>query len=226
MKIKDIFEIYKDLKKTNQKEIKKFSHCTRKVILCQYFKKNKNSIIKSINFSFFESDENYLISLFSENNINFVHINGKKTKEYPKIFNNQQEYEVFLSIYSTVALLYGINFQLESVSDSRLNYEIRERIKNICFQIYYDDDFNFNLSNSFHENFDYLKFIFLYGKDFIFELMKGFYYKKISKADCLNILNISEKEFSNLYKWVYEQKLSKIIRKNKILNNLEKIIHG
>ncbi|EAM0327821.1 hypothetical protein D2A72_09645, partial [Campylobacter coli] len=69
--IEEYFQIYSQIN-TTKNIIKKFSILDRRLSIVNYIKKNKLKLIKSINFSFFESDEKYILSSFSNENINFI----------------------------------------------------------------------------------------------------------------------------------------------------------
>ncbi|EDF8505777.1 hypothetical protein GB951_09880, partial [Campylobacter coli] len=62
--IEEYFQIYSQIN-TTKNIIKKFSILDRRLSIVNYIKKNKLKLIKSINFSFFESDEKYILSSFS-----------------------------------------------------------------------------------------------------------------------------------------------------------------
>ena len=115
MKIKEYFALYEKLK-TNKANpsLKQFCFLDKRTSLIKYLKNKKSFIIKNINYSFFSSDEPYLLSVFADGDINFIHINIKKL---PPNFDSLQEYENYLAIYGTFAVLIKQSFQIEDLND-------------------------------------------------------------------------------------------------------------
>lgn len=229
MKIKEVFDYYENFKENtelNSNIAKVFSN-SRRAVVFKHLKKYKKEIIESINYSYFESNENILLSIFQKNNKRFVHINSSKTENFPKYFQVKTQYEVYLSIFATICILYGFNnCQLENLDDSRLDLELKSRIEDICFKVYYDDDFNFNLSDYLNSNFSYLRIIFIFGKDFTYHLIKNYYFGNIEKNKCLEILNCSEEDFKELYNFIYNKYgLSKELKREKLIKKIESVVN-
>ncbi|EAI9739298.1 hypothetical protein MLB78_001642 [Campylobacter jejuni] len=219
MLIKDYFNTYEKFSKSSNL-LRKFSIISQKQAICKYLKLNKNFIINNINYCFFESEENYLISVFTNDNLNYIHINSRKTKEYPRAFENQENFEVFLSIFATISVLLNLNYQITNLNDSRLLLKQKEKIEDITYCIYYDEKFNLNLSNYINDKLSYIKNIYYFGEDFLFCLFKNFYLKNILKEDLFKILNIDEEDFKKLYSH-FKLKIKKNISDENALNRLK-----
>lgn len=85
--IKEYFDFYLKIKQSKM-PLRKFSFLDRQLTLVKYLKQNKGKIIKSINYAFFESSENILLSVFCKDDVYFIHINGRLAKNYPSNFSN------------------------------------------------------------------------------------------------------------------------------------------
>lgn len=194
--IKEYFQIYSEIK-TTKNPIKKFSILDRRLSIVNYIKKNKLKLIKNINFSFFESDEKYILSSFSDQNINFIHINSKLTKNYPGYFENKKEYENYLAIYGTIGVLLNQNFQITTIKDTTQRYA--DFYKDVTNAIFYDEDFNLNLLEYTLENDLHIKYTYLYGIDFVVYILNSFYKNNITKEELFNILKIDDTEFNFLF---------------------------
>lgn len=197
--IREYFEFYFKTKQKNILPLKKFSFLDRKLTLVKYFKKEKNDIIKSINYAFFESAEDFLLSVFSKEDIYFIHINSRLTKKYPSNFSSACEYENYLAIYATFAILMDFSFQAQDLEDSRIFH--KDFLEDLTFKIYYDDNFRLNLESFIDEENKILRYVYRYGYDFLLEFFR-IYYKNSSKfiyLAFLNLLKIKESEFNELF---------------------------
>ena len=199
--IKEYFDFYLKIKQ-NQTPLRKFSFLDRQLTLVKYLKQNKVKIIKSINYAFFASDENVLLSVFCKDNIYFIHINSRLTKDYyPSNFSNSCEYENYLAIYGTFSVLIDFSFQAQELDDSRIFY--KDFLEDLTFKIYYDDDFRLNLQDLIDQENAILKYVYRYGYDFLLEFFK-LYFQNSSKTSnayltFINFLKIKESEFNELF---------------------------
>ncbi|ECK2550146.1 hypothetical protein FQW77_08705 [Campylobacter jejuni] len=198
MKIKDYFDIYKKYEKT-KKSLKSFSILNKKVVVHKYLKENKRNIIGQINYAFFESNEPYILSVFCDDEYYFIHINSRLTKTYPSYFNNENEYENYLIIFATTAVLFRKNFQIENINDSRLNQPYKEVIVDITNAIFYDETFRINLERYVNQEEKYLKNIYFYGFNFLINIFKEITENKISEEECKKILKINDDDFEKLF---------------------------
>ncbi|HEH5091113.1 TPA: hypothetical protein SG772_001728 [Campylobacter coli] len=194
--IQEYFQIYSEIN-TTKNIIKKFSILDRRLSIVNYIKKNKLKLIKSINFSFFESDEKYILSSFSNENINFIHINSRLTKDYPGYFENKKEYENYLAIYGTIGILLNQNFQITTIKDTTQKYA--DFYKDITNAIFYDEDFNLNLSEYTLESELHMKYTYLFGIDFVIYILNSFYQNNITKQELFDVLNINDTDFNFLF---------------------------
>lgn len=204
MKIEEYFALYEKLKtnKANQ-PLKQFCFLDKRTSLIKYLKNKKSFIIKNINYSFFHSDEPYLLSVFADRDINFIHINIKKL---PPNFDSLQEYENYLAIYGTFAVLINQSFQIEYLNDSRLNIYIKDFLEDLTFKIYYDESFRLNLQDHINKGNSVLKYVYAYGYDYLFVLFKAYFQEKLEFGFLIQALNIDENELTKLYK-MYESKI-------------------
>ncbi|HIF9806854.1 TPA: hypothetical protein ACX8VE_001702 [Campylobacter jejuni] len=198
MKIKDYFDIYKKYEKT-KKSLKSFSILNKKVVVHKYLKENKRNIIGQINYAFFESNEPYILSVFCDDECYYIHINSRLTKIYPSYFNNENEYENYLIIFATTAVLFRKNFQIENINDSRLNQPYKEAIVDITNAIFYDETFRINLERYVNQEEKYLKNIYFYGFNFLINIFKETTENKISEEECKKILKINDDDFEKLF---------------------------
>lgn len=204
MKIKEYFALYEKLK-TNKANpsLKQFCFLDKRTSLIKYLKNKKSFIIKNINYSFFSSDEPYLLSVFADGDINFIHINIKKL---PPNFDSLQEYENYLAIYGTFAVLIKQSFQIEDLNDSRLNIYIKDFLEDLTFKIYYDESFRLNLQDYINKENSVLKYVYAYGYDYLFVLFKAYFQEKLEFSFLVQVLNIEENELAKLYR-MYESKI-------------------
>lgn len=213
MNIKDYFLQYAEFCEGMKKDsLKTFCFLDRKITLIRYLKENKNIIIKNINYAFFESDENYLLSVFSKDNIHYIHINSKLSKNFPLNYESKDEYENFLAIYGTFAILIGQSFQIQDLSDSRLNIYFKDFLFDLTFKIYYDEAFRLNLEKFIRDENESLKYVYRYGYDYLFIMFRAYFNQKIEFSFLAKILNIEENELAKLYR-LYR---NKILIKNKL----------
>lgn len=207
-KIKDYWAIYKELKEVNQPKksfkIKPFNFLQDKPCIMRYFRENKKSIIESINFAYFPSDEPYLISCFVSDSIYFVHINARSKEKIPGAFEDFNDYENYLNIYATFAVLHNQNFQISTLNDSRLI--CAERLMKFSDIVYYDDNFKLNLSPYLEDKL--LQNTFLYGYDFLFAL-----FSKSEELDIKFVKRYLKLEDSTIIK-LYEKFYKKMILEN------------
>lgn len=203
MKIIEYFNFYKNIK-NKENVLKKFSLISRKNSIVNYLKQNKKEVINSINYCFFESNENILISVFSENNIYFIHINSLLIKDYPKNFNSINEYENYLLIYGTFAILLDLNFQAKDLDDSRILF--KDFLHELTQYIFYDEKFNLNLIPYIDDENKIISFVYLYGYDFLFEIFKYFYKDKSNYVEIMKFLKMNESEFEALFE-LYKSKI-------------------
>lgn len=208
MQIKKHFEVFTRLKeyRKNEEKLKHFNFLDRKKTLIKYLKENKVFIFKKINYSFFESDEPYLLSVFCGENINFIHINPKLSRNFPLNYDSKDEYENFLAIFGTFAILIRKNFQIENINDTRLNIVFKDFLFDLTFQIYYDDNFRLNLQDYIREENEVLKYVYRYGYDYIFTLFNAYYSEKIDFDYIVKLLDIDTDELTELYK-LYKSKI-------------------
>ncbi len=201
MEINSYFNFYANIK-SDKPQLEHFSFLDRQVTLVKYLKKNKSEIIKHINYAFFESKEPYLLSVFSSPNANYIHINHNLCKEHPKSFDSIYEYENYLAIYGTFAVLIGETFQISSLQDSRIYF--KDFLEDLTFKIYYDEDFRLNLESFLINKNEILRFVYRYGYDFLLQSFKifnkdEFYYRRIKEF--LNINDLEFKELFELYRY-------------------------
>ena len=205
LNIKKCFEFYESIKKQENK-LKAFTFLDRQLSIVKYLKKNKKSIIENINYAFFESNEPYLLSFFSGEKAKYVHINSRLTQDYPSIYENIEEYENYLAIYATFGILIHQSFQLQSLSDSKFYH--RDFIRDMANVIFYDEMFRLNLSNFVNESESYYMAIYLYGKDYIFNVFSAMMRKEINEETCIKMLSMENKmrDFRMLFE-IYEKLL-------------------
>lgn len=205
MNIKEHFKIYADFKQ-NKEKLRHFNFLDTKISLIKYLKENKSLIIKSINYAFFESNESYLLSAFSSDGIHFIHINSKLSKEFPPHFETQNEYENFLTIYATFGILIEQNFQVQDLSDSRLNIHFKDFLSDLTFKIYYDDAFRLNLENYIQAENEVLKYVYRYGYDYLFVLFRAYFNEKLEFDFIAKLLKLESNELEKLYR-LYKTKI-------------------
>lgn len=203
MKIEDYFNFYALIKK-DVSRVKRFNFLNKQISLITYLKKEKRDIINNINYAFFESYEPYLLSVFSNQSSNYIHINSRLCKEYPRSFDSVYEYENYLAIYGTFAVLLDENFQIESLDDSRMY--CRDFLKDLTFRIYYDSSFRLNLESMLVEKNNVLRFVYRYGYDFLLQCFKLFHNDKCEYSRIIEFLNIEGAEFIELY-GLYQSKI-------------------
>lgn len=203
MKIKEYFALYEKFKSSNVNHLKQFCFLDKRTSLIKYLKNKKSFIIKNINYSFFSSDEPFLLSVFADGDINFIHINIKKL---PPNFDSLQEYENYLAIYGTFAVLINQSFQIEDLNDSRLNIYIKDFLEDLTFKIYYDESFRLNLQDYINKENSVLKYVYAYGYDYLFVLFKAYFKEKLEFSFLVQALNIEENELAKLYR-MYESKI-------------------
>lgn len=207
MKIKECFEFYESVKEgTNA--LKNFNFLDRQLSIVRYLKKYKKEIIENINYAFYESDEKYLVSFFSGERAKYIHINSTLTKDYPSIYENEEEYENYLAIYATFGILINQSFQLQSLNDTRFYH--KDFIRDMTNVIFYDEMFRLNLSPFVSENDGYYKAIYAYGKDYIFQCFSAMMRGEIDEYGCIKMLNMEDKmrDFRILFE-VYERFLKR-----------------
>lgn len=168
--IKQYFEFYESVKEQNS-PLKSFTFLDRGLSIVRYLKKYKKEIIENINYAFYESDEKYLVSFFSGERAKYVHINSTLTKDYPSIYENEQEYENYLSIYATFGILINQSFQLQSLNDTRFYH--KDFIRDMTNVIFYDEMFRLNLERDLQVKDEILPLVYRYGNDFLFNLFKN-----------------------------------------------------
>lgn len=208
MQIKKHFEVFTRLKEyeESEKKLKQFNFLDRKKILIDYLNKNKAYVLKKINYSFFESDEPYLLSVFTEKNSNFIHINSRLSKNFPVHYISKDEYENFLAIYGTFAVLIGQSFQIENMSDSRIKIYIKDFLYDLTFKIYYDDAFRLNLQDYIKDKNKILRYVYKYGYDYLFILFRAYFNEKIDFVYISKILDIELSELEELFR-LYKNKI-------------------
>lgn len=206
LSIKEYFKNYLEFKEDVAKNLKYFCFLDKKISLTKYLKENKSLILKNINYAFFESDEPYLLSVFCENNINFIHINSKLSKNFPLIYNSKDEYENFLAIYGTFAILIQQNFQINNLNDTRINIYVKDFLSDLTFKIYYDEAFKLNLQEYIRNENEILKYIYRYGYDYLFVLFNAYFKQKIEFNYISKFLNINNDELTKLYR-LYKHKI-------------------
>lgn len=190
MLIKEYFEYYKKYKQTEIK-LKKFSLIDKKYSIVNFFKKNKKSIINNINYMYFDSDEKYLMQVYSSDEANIVFINTKQSIDIPPIFLNKREYENYLTIFGSFCVLLNQNIQINSINDTRISIFLRDFLKDLTYFIYYCDDFHLNLQNYVDDNFA-LKSIYKYGYDFLFNVFLAFSNNKIDDKEIISFFETEE----------------------------------
>lgn len=208
MKIEDYFRFYKNIKEVKGFKFKRFTFLDKQISLIRYLKQNKKDIIKYINYAFFESNEPYLISVFNESDIHYIHINERLCKEkLSKNFDSVYEYENYLAIYGTFAVLIGENFQAQDLNDSRISF--RDFLHELTFHIYYDDAFRLNLESFVGKENEILRYVYRYGYDFLLESFK-FFYKDVHNSfnynQIIRFLSITDDEFRELFA-LYKSKI-------------------
>lgn len=203
MKIKDYFALYEKLKPNKANPLKQFCFLDKKISLIKHLKQKKAFIIKNINYSFFPSNESYLLSVFCGGNVNFIHINIKKL---PPNFDSLQEYENYLAIYGTFAVLINQSFQIEDLSDSRLNIYIKDFLEDLTFKIYYDESFRLNLQDYINKENSVLKYVYAYGYDYLLVLFEAYFKEKLEFNFLIQALKIERNELIRLYR-MYESKI-------------------
>ena len=144
-----------------------------------------------------------MLSVFADGAINFIHINIKKL---PPNFDSLQEYENYLAIYGTFAVLIKQSFQIEDLNDSRLNIYIKDFLEDLTFKIYYDESFRLNLQDYINKENSVLKYVYAYGYDYLFVLFKAYFQEKLEFSFLVQVLNIEENELAKLYR-MYESKI-------------------
>lgn len=209
--IKQCFEFY-EMVKDKEHNLKHFTFLDRQLAIVRFLKKHKKEIINEINYAFYESDEEYLLSFFSGERANYVHINSRLTKEYPSIYENIDEYENYLAIYATFGILINQSFQLQNLNDSRFYH--KDFIKDMTNIIFYDEAFRLNLSGFVSDNEGYYKAIYAYGKDYIFSVFSAMMQNEISEETCIKMLSMGDKmrDFRMLFE-VYEKMI--LLKKDK-----------
>ncbi|WP_270975452.1 hypothetical protein [Campylobacter helveticus] len=209
--IKQCFEFY-EMIKDKEHNLKHFTFLDRQLSIVRFLKKYKKEIINKINYAFYESDEEYLLSFFSGERANYVHINSRLTKEYPSIYENIEEYENYLAIYATFGILINQSFQLQNLNDSRFYH--KDFIKDMTNIIFYDEAFRLNLSSFVGENEGYYKAIYAYGKDYIFSVFSAMMRNEINEETCIKMLSMENKmrDFRMLFE-VYEKMI--LLKKDK-----------
>lgn len=198
MTIKEHFKIYAECKTNTAENLKKFTFLDKKSTIIHYLKKHKSLVIKNINYAFFESNEPHLLSVFSEGGVNFVHINAKNV---PMNFTTTEEYENYLAIFGTFAVLIDENFQISSLEDSRMNSYAQDLLSDLTFFIYYDKAFRLNLKSHIRNEFSALKTIYDFGYDYILRLFVAKDLDSIAR-----ILGLNSDTAKELYE-LYESKL-------------------
>lgn len=179
----------------------------KQISLIKYVKNNKDLIIRNINYAFFESNEPFLLSVFHQKQTYFIHINARLCKDYPKIFDSIYEYENYLAVYGTFALLVNASFQVESLEDSRIFF--KEFLEELTFKIYYDEAFRLNLESLVDEKNKILKYVYRYGYDFLLQCFKFFYkdtFRITSHSCIMKYLQMSDLEFRELFA-LYKSKI-------------------
>lgn len=180
-------------KKTKAK-LKEFNFLQHPTAIMRYLKNNKDLIIKNINYAFFEDDSEDILVVFSSVSVKYVYINTRLSKNYPAMFENQNEYENYLAIYGTFAILLNQNFKAQNLQDSRIL--IKDYLKNLTHIIYYDESFRLNLSTYTDKN--ELKAVYRYGYDFCYCLMKSLYNNNIKKSLVQELLQLNPQEIDLL----------------------------
>ena len=203
MKIKDYFALYEKLKENKANPLKQFCFLDKKISLIKYLKHKKSFIIKNINYSFFPSNEPYLLSVFCGGNVNFIHINIKKL---PPNFDSLQEYENYLAIYGTFAVLINQSFQREDLNDSRLSLYIKDFLEDLTFKIYYDESFRLNLQDYINKENSALKYVYAYGYDYLLVLFEAYFKEKLEFNFLMQALKIEKNELIRLYR-MYKSKI-------------------
>ena len=195
MKVKEYFELYSSFKQETE-DFRTFNFLQSKVSVMRYFKNHKKKIIESINYAFFESNEPYLLSVFSWHNARFVHINSTMTENYPIFATNVKEYENYLAIFGTFGILLDQNFRIEALDDSRICY-CSDFLRDMTNRIYYDENFRLNLTNYIEQ--PHLKIIYRFGGDFVFEIFNAYYRKKLELSKIKDIFQTTEENVKELY---------------------------
>lgn len=200
MNIKEHFANYAKFSTKEQNSLKYFCFLDKKVALMRYLKENKAFIIKHINYSFFESDEPYLLSVFSDKRVNFIHINSRLSKNYLLGYESQNEYENFLAIYGSFAILIHQNFQIQDLNDSRLNIYVKDFLMDLTFKVYYDDAFRLNLQEYIKDENEVLKYVYRYGYNYLLGLFRAYFNKSLEFDYIAKILKIDSNELAKLYR--------------------------
>ncbi|MCR2112212.1 hypothetical protein [Campylobacter upsaliensis] len=205
--IKQCFEFYDNFK-VQKSELKRFTFLDRQFTIVRFLKKCKKEIIGEINYAFYESDEDYLISFFSGERANYVHINSRFTQNYPSIYENIDEYENYLAIYATFGILINQSFQLQSLNDSKFYH--KDFVRDMSNVIFYDEMFRLNLSSFVGESESYYKAIYTYGKDYIFSVFSAMMNHQIDEITCIKMLSMEDKikDFRMLFR-VYEKMIQR-----------------
>ncbi|CAD7289512.1 hypothetical protein LMG7974_01589 [Campylobacter majalis] len=209
MRVNDYFEFYKQHKKTKLK-IKKFSLIDRKLSIISYFKKHKKELINNINYMYFDSDEDYLMQVYSSNEANLVFINTRLSNVLPKNrnFETKKEYENYLTICATFCVLLNQDIKLISLDDTRISIFIRDFLKDLTYQIYYNDVFDLNLQDIVTDNFT-LKMIYRYGYDFLFNIFLAFDENRIDDKQVVSIFE-NDALYENSLREIYNNFLPSI----------------
>lgn len=209
MLIKEYFDFYEEYKATEVK-IKKFSLIDRKKTIVSYFKKNKKKLIQDINYMYFESDEDYLMQVFSSDKANLIFINTRLSKNIPKgkNFSSKQEFENYLTIYASFCVLLNQNLRILSIDDSRVSVFIRDFLMDLTYQIFYNDAFDLNLQDIVNDNFT-LKMAYRYGYDLLFNIFMAF---ENGKIDDKKVISFFENEtlYENNLREIYYNLLPSI----------------
>ena len=203
MKIIDYFELYRKLKPESKKsKIKIFSILSHKHTIVKYLKQNTKEIINNINYAFFESNEKYLLSVKCSENAKYIHINTRLTSNFNNsLFSSKDDYENFIAIFGTFAVLLDESFQIEDLKDSTLLQSIREKLDDFTHHIWFCDDFRLNLQDFIIDDVN-LKVIYRYGYDFLASIFFALDQGKIDFERVRTLFsrdNLSSSHISDLY---------------------------
>lgn len=143
------------------------------------------------------------MSVFCQEHLNFIHINIKKL---PPNFDSLQEYENYLAIYGTFAVLINQSFQIEDLNDSRLNIYIKDFLEDLTFKIYYDESFRLNLQDYINKENSVLKYVYAYGYDYLLVLFEAYFKEKLEFNFLVQVLKIEKDELIRLYR-MYKSKI-------------------
>lgn len=232
--ISEYYHLYEKVKNTKE-SFKIFSVVHQKQYVAQYLRKNKKLIISNINYAFFESDENYILSVFKGKKSNYIHINSKLTKNVPQSiiesisgFEKKDwtteltiyQYENWLAIFGTfIILLDGINTKLVKDFNDNMPYTIQDLLKDsrnesflndtlfsLTQVIYYDDDFRINLESFVNNENKILKFVYRYGYDFLLQCFKAYHKNELYADTIKEYIKATNDEFKELYS-MFENKI-------------------